>query len=296
LQQKTHVIQNSGTSAYNAVRALESNHIGAIIVQDADRVVGIVTDRDLALRVIGFDLDAKETQLHDEMTPEPATLSIGDSEEQAIKLMRARHVRRIPITDGTRAVGIVTLDDLILTGTVDLVTASEIVEVQLAEPAASKPAGVPHPTRPAIGRGGQVAAAREARHAAHAEQTLHEFTAALQAELGLDDPDRALLAFKTVTSGLVRRLTAGEAQDFASQLPSMLKEELLDLPAGPDLAVTRQSIEGDIARFLGLDPDRAVALVRQVGATLGRFIDGSELKHVKQQLPKPLKEILPDPE
>ena len=85
---KRTVIQNSSTSVYDAVRALESNHIGAIIVQDAGRVVGIVTDRDLALRVIGFDLDPKEALLHDVMTPEPATLSITDSEEQAIKWAR----------------------------------------------------------------------------------------------------------------------------------------------------------------------------------------------------------------
>src|SRR3954468_6884918 len=130
-QQKRVLIQNSRTSAYDAVRALESNHVGAIVVQDAGLVAGIVTDRDLALRVIGFDLDPKETRIHDVMTPEPTTVSIDDSEEQAVKLMRARHVRRLPILAGNRVAGIVTLDDLILSGAAAPETIADVVEAQL---------------------------------------------------------------------------------------------------------------------------------------------------------------------
>jgi len=141
------VIQNWSTTAFDAVRAMESNHIGAVIVQESGRVVGIVSDRDLALRVIGSDLDPRAALLHDVMTPDPATLSITDSEELAARLMRIHHVRRVPISNGGVAVGIVTLDDLILSGQIDLATLAEIVKVQLAEPAASKPAGFIHPTR-----------------------------------------------------------------------------------------------------------------------------------------------------
>ena len=99
-RKKRTIIQNSSTSVYAAVRALESNHIGAIVVQDAGHVVGIVTDRDLALRGIGFDLPAKETSLEEIMTPEPATLAITDSEEHAVDLMRAR--TRAPRADRER--------------------------------------------------------------------------------------------------------------------------------------------------------------------------------------------------
>lgn len=107
--------------------------------------MGLLTDRDLALRVIGLELDPKQTLLHDIMSPEPVTLSPEDSEQQAIMLMRARHVRRIPIVEDGRIVGIVTLDDLLLTGSVDRATAASIIEAQLAEPSELKPPGVPHP-------------------------------------------------------------------------------------------------------------------------------------------------------
>jgi len=144
---KRMVVQNWSTTAYDAARAMEDNHVGAIVVQGSGRVVGIVTDRDLALRVVGSDLDPREVLLHDVMTPEPVTLSIAASEEQAATLMRVSHARRIPILNGGSVAGIVTLDDLILSGSIDLATAAEIVDAQLAEPAASKPAGVTHPTR-----------------------------------------------------------------------------------------------------------------------------------------------------
>lgn len=109
--------------------------------------MGLLTDRDLALRVIGLELDPKQTLLHDIMSPEPVTLSPEDTEQQAVMLMRARHVRRIPIVEDGRIVGIVTLDDLLLAGSVDRATAAEIIEAQLAEPSELKPPGVPHPVR-----------------------------------------------------------------------------------------------------------------------------------------------------
>jgi CBS-domain-containing membrane protein len=80
------------------------------------------------------------------MTPEPSMVSIDDDELQAAKLMRARHVRRLPILDGERVAGIVTLDDLIMTGAIEIRLMAEIVAAQLSEPSAAKLAGVTHPT------------------------------------------------------------------------------------------------------------------------------------------------------
>ena len=78
------------------------------------RVVGVLSDRDAALRVVGFQLDPTEVTLKDAMTEHPATLPIQQSERAALELMRDRHVRRIPLLDGDAVVGLVTLDDLIL--------------------------------------------------------------------------------------------------------------------------------------------------------------------------------------
>lgn len=290
---KRTVIQSANTTAYDAARALEANHIGAIIVQEGGRVVGVVTDRDLLLRVVGFHRDPTETRLRDVMTPEPATLSIEDSEQQAIELMRAWHVRRIPIVDGERIAGIVTLDDLILSGAVDLAAAADIVAVQLGQPSRAKPAGLTHPSRP--GTGMQAPIEHAERHATRAAQTLRKFSTRLQRDLGLDNAEQAVAAFEVVASGLVRRLTASEAQHFASQLPSTIRGHLLDLPGGPDLEVTRESIERDMAHRLELDRESAAMLVREVCMSLGELVSPGEIQHVVNQLPRDMKEIFAHP-
>lgn len=140
------VVRSAHSSAFEAVRAMADNHVGAVAVQEEGRLVGIATDRDLALRVIGLELNPRTTRLRDVMSPEPVTLSPTDSEEQAIKLMRARHVRRIPIVDEGSIVGLVTLDDLLLAHSVDASAAAEIVDAQLCEPSLHKPAGQVYPT------------------------------------------------------------------------------------------------------------------------------------------------------
>ena len=52
---KRMVVQTPNTTVYDAVRAMEANHIGVVVVHDGEDVKGLVTDRDLALRVIGND-------------------------------------------------------------------------------------------------------------------------------------------------------------------------------------------------------------------------------------------------
>jgi signal-transduction protein with cAMP-binding, CBS, and nucleotidyltransferase domain len=159
------VILSSGTSAYEAARAMESNHVGMVIVQDRGSIVGVVTDRDMALRVVGYELDPTQTPLHYVMTGDPATLPISASEEEALELMRDRHIRRIPLLEGERVAGLVTLDDLLLSETADRHVIAEVVREQLAEPADMKPAGEVHPVRPARPRpeGGPPEADRRGR-------------------------------------------------------------------------------------------------------------------------------------
>ena len=107
-------------SVLEAARAIEKNNIGAVIVQDDKRVVGLVTDRDLTVRVLGQGLDPRATTLADVMTSPVTTLSPADSQADAIRLMQERNVRRTPPVEAERIVGIVTLDDLLLDEAVPL--------------------------------------------------------------------------------------------------------------------------------------------------------------------------------
>src|SRR5688572_15490208 len=89
------VVQSPNTRIYDAVRAMEDNAIGAVLLHDGERLVGIVTDRDLCLKVIGDDLDAFDFQLTDVMSTPVATVPADASMADVAEVMLARHVRRV---------------------------------------------------------------------------------------------------------------------------------------------------------------------------------------------------------
>lgn len=121
------------TTVLEAARAIENNEIGAVIVQRKGSVVGIVTDRDLATRVIGRKLDPEATQLREVMSSPVWTLSLRQSQAEAVELMKTRNVRRIPLLDQERLAGLVTLDDLLLDEAVPIGELAAVIEAQIGE-------------------------------------------------------------------------------------------------------------------------------------------------------------------
>lgn len=97
-----------------ACRLMEQNNIGCLIAEQDGKLCGIVTDRDIALRVVGAGRDPQKTTVSDIMTPNPIRISADKDLHHLTSLMHAYHVRRVPIVDGFDTIlGIVTLDDLI---------------------------------------------------------------------------------------------------------------------------------------------------------------------------------------
>ena len=96
-----------------AAQLMDHDAVGAVIVTDHDRPVGIVTDRDLALRAIAHRL-APDARIDDVMSTDLLTLPADADLRDALPIFRAHAVRRIPLIDGDRAVGMVTVDDLLV--------------------------------------------------------------------------------------------------------------------------------------------------------------------------------------
>lgn len=97
----------------HVARRMRDHHVGCVVVTRDARPIGIVTDRDLALRVIAAELDPKVTRVSDVVTYEAATLPCEAGIETAVRMMSQRGVRRLPIVgDDGQVTGIVTADDL----------------------------------------------------------------------------------------------------------------------------------------------------------------------------------------
>lgn len=268
------VILNPESSVRDAARAIEHNRIGAVVVQEKGRVVGIVTDRDLAVRVLGSARDALATRIADVMTESPVTLTLADSVADAIDVMQTRNIRRIPLVEGERVVGIVTLDDLLLDEAAPLRDLAAIVQTQIAE----------------IGPTTDGPSAWQ-RSAARATETLARFLNAVLAETGLADREQARSALDVVLGALVRRLTADEAKDLVAQLPSLLHPDLQSLPAGPDKTITAAWIEDELARTLDLDPMEAARIHAAVAGVIAGSVSEGEAEDIRGQLPVELRAL-----
>ncbi len=98
-----------------AARRMNSRSVGTLMVLDMDsRPVGILTDRDLAIRVIGKELDPAETMVRDVMSKAPDCVHEDTSIESALSHMRSGPFRRLPVVDdGGKLVGLISLDDIL---------------------------------------------------------------------------------------------------------------------------------------------------------------------------------------
>lgn len=273
------VILNSKASVIEAARALEHNNIGVVLVQDKGQAVGIVTDRDIAVRAVGHGRDPSNTPLSEVMTAPVATLSPANDQSDAIKLMQDRNIRRVPLVENGRLVGIVTLDDLLLDEAAPLEELAAIVQAQIGE-------GGPQTS---------MRAPAQARRVARAEATYRRMLNAVRMEAGLDDVQQAESALEIVAASAVRRLTQDEAKDLIAQLPSLLHPKLQPHRSGPDKSITRETIETALSEALNLNPERISQVLRGVGTVITRSVSAGQMEEVRNQLPQGLREVFDEP-
>ena len=106
----------SSAAITEAAQAMRDSNIGGVIVlDDSQQVAGIVTDRDIAVRAVAEGRDPAQTQISEICSNDLQTLSPEDTVGDAVRLMTSKAIRRVPVVEGGRAVGIVSLGDLAVT-------------------------------------------------------------------------------------------------------------------------------------------------------------------------------------
>ncbi len=96
----------------DAARVMAERRIGAVLVAVDGRLQGIFTERDALARVVAAGLDPDDTVLGRVMTPNPDTLAPNDTAMDALRRMTECGYRHLPVVDGARMVGIVSIRDL----------------------------------------------------------------------------------------------------------------------------------------------------------------------------------------
>lgn len=103
---------SADTTVREAVKLMADRHIGAVLVTENDKLVGIFTERDVTVRVVAQDRDPATTKVAEVMTKDPDTLAPDDAPAVALERMRERGFRHLPVVDGDDVVGIVSVRDL----------------------------------------------------------------------------------------------------------------------------------------------------------------------------------------
>jgi CBS domain-containing protein len=99
-------------SVLAAASLMREKKIAAVLVMEDERLVGIITERDMTSRVVAAGLNPESAACGDIMTANPDTLSPDDTASDAIAMMRLRNYRHLPVVKDEQVVGMVSVRDL----------------------------------------------------------------------------------------------------------------------------------------------------------------------------------------
>src|ERR1700740_2769947 len=96
-----------------AIRAMAEHHVGALLVMSGDSLAGIISERDYARKVILMGRSSADTPVRDIMSSPVITVTPDTSVQTCMQLMTEKRVRHLPVADGGRVIGMVSIGDLV---------------------------------------------------------------------------------------------------------------------------------------------------------------------------------------
>jgi CBS domain-containing protein len=101
------------TAVIDAIRVMAERHVGALLVLEGGRLVGIVSERDYARKVVLLGRSSDTTPVRDIMTSPVVTIEPDGTVDDAMRLMTERRIRHLPVLRDARVAGIVSIGDLV---------------------------------------------------------------------------------------------------------------------------------------------------------------------------------------
>ena len=114
MEQKGHEVYSVSpdTTVYDALKLMAEKEIGALVVLEKDKMVGIVSERDYARKIILKGKKSKHTAVREIMTAEVIHTSPDQKVRKCLSLMTKHHFRHIPVLEDGRLVGILSIEDI----------------------------------------------------------------------------------------------------------------------------------------------------------------------------------------
>ncbi len=99
-------------TVFDALQLLARFEVGALMVMDGDRLVGLFSERDYTRKIALAGKSSKEVRVADIMTPDVLTVTPATGTRECMALMSHRRIRHLPVCDGERVVGMISIRDL----------------------------------------------------------------------------------------------------------------------------------------------------------------------------------------
>jgi len=109
---KTRPVVKPDTSIDDACKVMAETDARALLVLEADKLAGVLSERDVIRKCIANNLDTTDTHVSDIMTTEVKTIEADDSVAMAIEIMQEGHFHHVPVIDGDSVVGLISSDDI----------------------------------------------------------------------------------------------------------------------------------------------------------------------------------------
>ncbi|NUS38043.1 MAG: CBS domain-containing protein [Lysobacter sp.] len=97
----------------DAVRLMAEKHIGALLVMEAGHLVGILSERDYARKVVLQGRSSRDTPVRDIMTREVVSVRLDDTSDRCMQVVTEHRIRHLPVLDGGAVLGVVSIGDLV---------------------------------------------------------------------------------------------------------------------------------------------------------------------------------------
>ena len=101
------------TIVFDALRLMADKDIGALLVMENDRLVGILSERDYARKIVLFGKSSHDTRVREIMTEEVITIHPMQTAHECMALMTEKRVRHLPVMEGERVLGMISIGDVV---------------------------------------------------------------------------------------------------------------------------------------------------------------------------------------
>jgi len=98
---------------YDAIKLMAEKNVGALLVMKGETLVGIISERDYTRKVFLRGKKSKETRVDEIMSSDVTTTKPSESVDECLRLMTEKHIRHLPVVDGGKVVGVISIGDLV---------------------------------------------------------------------------------------------------------------------------------------------------------------------------------------